>query len=364
MTVSICTRGRAVAAALAGVLLAGCTGEGRGPGQAPPAAPPADSLQTILTHAEASFRDGDFVEAQKAFEQAVQKDPEQSRATASLATCYLKNRQVKKSRNLLEAYLSRHPDDTAALLVQARTLIRMGDLEGAADSLRRVLRTNPDLVMAHYNLGFVAYRSRLYDEAEEHLKRACELKPDLPDAFYTLGLTYLALNRNPEAIASLEKAAQIDPRHVGARFNLANAYARAGRMKDAEKQQAVYADLSGHSKSQKERSTQIKVSSVKAIQFMLDRKYPEALQEYQALAVRFPDDASIYSEIGKVLILLSRRDEAFVALKKATELDAKLSDPHYLLSGLYRERGDPQSADRELTTFAALETIPEGKSGY
>ena len=126
----------------------------------------------------------------------------------------------------------------------------------------------------------------------------------------------------------------------------------------------MYADLSGHSKSQKERETQIKASSVKAIQLLLDKKYPEALREYRDLSSRFPDDASIYSEIGRILILLSQRDEAFAALKKAAELDPKLSDPHYLLAGLYRERGDAQAAERELTTFAALETIPEGKSGY
>jgi superkiller protein 3 len=355
---------KAVAAVLVWAAVSGCPGGGPETGPSTAAARPTESLQTILSHAEDTFRDGDYLEAQMAYEQAVQIDPDQSRATVNLATCYLKNRLVRKAQDLLEQFLARHPDDPAARLVQARTLMRVGDLGAAAQALRQVVRTNPELVMAHYNLGFVAYRSRLYDEAEEHLKRACELKPDLPDAYYTLGLTYLALKRYPESIASLEQAVRVDPRHVGARFNLANAYARAGRMQDAEKQQAVYADLSGHSKAQKEKETQIKASSVKAIQFMLDKKYPEALQEYQALSARFPDDASIYSQIGQILIILSRRDEAFAALQKATTLDPKLSDPHYLLSGLYRERGDAQAAERELTTFAALETIPEGKSGY
>jgi len=344
--------------------LAGCTGGGREEGDTAPAPVSSESLQTILTHAEQSFRDGDFMEAQGTYEQALRIDPEASRTIVNLATCYLKNRQVKKAQDLLAGYLGRHPDDPAARLVQARTLMRLGDLEGSAGSLRRVLVTNPDMVMAHYNLGLVAYRSRLYDEAEQHLKRACQLKPDLPDAFYTLGLTSMALNRYPEAIASLERATQIDPKHVGARFNLANAYARAGRLKEAAAQQAIYADLSGRSKSQQERRTQVKASSVKAIQFQLEKKYPEALQEYQALSTRFPDDATIYNEMGQILILLSRRDEALAALRKAVELDPKLSDPHYLLAGLYRERGDAESADRELTTFAALETIPEGKSGY
>ena len=357
-------RACAVVTALLCAGLSGCAGDGRDAGPPAPGAPSAESLQTILAHADAAFRDGDYLEAQNAYEQAVQIDPEQSRATTNLATCYLKNRMVKRAEDRLRTFLARHPEDAVARLVLARVLVRQGELAGAADALREVLRTHPDVVMAHYNLGQVAYRSRLYDEAEEHLKRAVELKPDLPDAHYTLGLTYLALKRYPEAIASLEKAAQVDPKHVGARFNLANAYVRSGRMQEAAKQQAVYAELSGRSKSQQEKEVQIKASSVKAIQYMLDKKYPEALAEYRALAERFPDHAPIYSSMGQLLILLGRRDEAFEALTRATGLDPKLSDPHYLLAGLYRERGDQQAAERELTAFAALEAIPEGKSGY
>ena len=352
------SRGRVLTVALFLVALAGC---GAG---APTGGAPAESLPTVLTHADGSFRDGDYAEAQSAYEQALQIDPEQSRATANLATCYLKNRIVKKAETLLQGFLERHPDDAGARLVLARVYLRQGELGPAADSLREVLRTHPDVVTAHYNLGLIAYRSRLYDEAETHLMRAVALKPDLPDAHYTLGLTYLALNRSTEAIASLEQAVRVDPRHVGARFNLANAYARAGRMKEAEREQAVYADLSGRSKSRQEQDAQIKSSSVKAIQYMLDSKYAEALAEYQELAKRYPDYAPIYSQIGQLQIRLGRRDEAFQALRRAVEIDPKLSDPHYLLSGLYRERGNQQSADRELETFAALEVIPEGKSGY
>jgi len=357
-----CARG--AAAALLCAAVSGCAGGGSDAGRPSPNAPPAESLQTLLTHADASFRDGDYVEAQNAYEQAVQIDPDQSRATANLATCYLKNRAVKKAQDRLQTFLARHPEDAAARLVLARVLVRQGELIGAGGELREILRAHPDLVVAQYNLGHVAYRTGRYDEAEAHLKRAMELKPDLPDAHYTLGLTYLAMRRYPEAIASLERAVRVDPKHVGAHFNLANAYARAGRMQEAAKQQAAYAELSGRSESQKEKETQIKASSVKAIQSMLDKKYPEALAEYRALAARFPDHAPIYSEIGQLLVLLGRRDEAFEALRKATALDPKLSDPHYLLAGLYRERGDVQAAERELTTFAALETIPEGKSGY
>ena len=368
MTAVPCTRGRLT---LLGVLLAATCACGEGDRQAgtggasrPADAPPVESLQTTLQHADSSFRDGDYGEARKAYEQVLQISPGHPQATANLATCYLKDRAVMKAQELLLAYLAGHPDDPAALMVMARARMRQGELGPAADALRQVLKTHPDFVMAHYNLGFVGYRSRRYDEAEAHLKRALELKPDLPDGHYTLGLTYLALGRYPEAIASLERAVAIDPKHVGARFNLANACARAGRMKEAEKHQAIYAEISGRSKAHQEKETQIKTSSVKAIQFQLDKKYPEALAEYQKLAGSYPDHAPLQSEIGQLQIRLGRRDEAFASLRKAVELDPKLSDPHYLLAGLYRERGEAQAADRELELFAALEAIPEGKSGY
>jgi len=359
---SACARSMAVTLLCAAT--SGCSGDDRGTGPTPPGASPSGSLQSILTRADASFRDGDYAEAQVAYEQAGRIDPDQSNATANLGLCYLNNGMVRKAQVLLQAFLARHPEDVPTRLVLARTLLHQGELGPGAAALREVLRTHPDMLMVHYNLGHFAYRSRLYDEAEEHLRFVVERKPDVPDAYYSLGLTYLALKRYPEAIASLEKAVQVDPKHLGARFNLANAYARAGRLQDASKQQAVYAELSGSSRSQQEKEVQISTSSQKAIQYLLDKKYSEALTEYQALVVRFPDHAPIYNEIGQLCIRLGRRDEAFEALKKATGLDPKLSYPHYLLAGLYLERGDQEASDRELTTFAALQTMPEEKSGY
>ncbi|MBI4170052.1 MAG: tetratricopeptide repeat protein [Acidobacteria bacterium] len=339
---------------------------GGGPPGGAPGGPVAsgESLETILSHADAAFRDADYVEAQKTYEEALKAAPDHGPATANLGACYLLNRKVRKARELLQAYLARHPGDADARLVLARVFIRLGDLEAAAGALRAVLRSRPGLLVAHYNLGFVAYRARRYDEAVEHLKASVELKPDLPEAHYKLGLTYLALGRQDEAIASLEKAAAIDPRHVGARFNLANAYARAGRMREAREEQAVYADLSGRSKAQQEKDTQIKASSVRAIRYIQENKYAEALAEYEALARRHPGHAPLHNEIGRLQIRLGQRQQAFESLRKAVSIDARLSEPHYLLAGLYRDMGDAAAADRELEIVATLEAIPEGKSGY
>ncbi|HXH27412.1 MAG TPA: tetratricopeptide repeat protein [Candidatus Polarisedimenticolia bacterium] len=323
-----------------------------------------ESLETILTHARSAYRDGDFGEAQKAFEQALAADPSRTDLVATLATCYLKNRVTNKAEELLTKHLAQHPDDTAALLVLGRVYIRKGQLDDAAKALRSVLDSDPDNLLAHYNLGFIDYRRRRYEEAERHLRRTLELRPEHPEASYTLGLVYLAQNRLDDAIAALQRAIAIDPRHVGAHFNLANALARAGRMKEAEEQQRIYADLSGQGKAAEEVETQIKTSSIKAVRLMLEEKYPEALAEYQQIATRFPDNATLRTRIGMLQLRLGQRDAALQTLRKAVELDPRQGDAHYLLSGLYRETGDEAAAERELRIFATLETIPEGKSGY
>ena len=323
-----------------------------------------ESLPVILQHGERAYREGEFREAQPAFEEILRRDPENRRVVAPLASCYLKTRAIKRANDLLEQWLARHPDDTEARLVQARVYLRLGDYERAGEALRRVLQDRPADLVAHYNLGFIAYRARRYDEAEAHLNEAIRLKPDLPEAYYTLGLTAMALGQIDRAIAALEKASSLNPKHVGARFNLASAYARAGRMADAERQQAAYAELSGRSKAEKERETQIVASSVKAIRLIQEKRYEEALAAYQELARQYPDHAPLLNEVGGLQIRLGRREEAMATLRRAAEIDPRLSGPHYLLSGLYRQMGDAAAADRELEVFATLETIPEGKSGY
>jgi tetratricopeptide (TPR) repeat protein len=323
-----------------------------------------DSIETALQHAESSFKDGDYEEAQVAYEAAIAIQPDHPQAISGLATCYLKTRQVKKAHEMLTGYLARNPQNAGARLVLARALVRQAQFQEAAVELRRVLETDPDNLLAHYNLGFIAYRSREYDTALRHLGRTLELRPDHPEAHYTLGLVFMALGRNDDAVASLERAIAIDPKHVGAHFNLAGAAARAGRMDLAERERKVYAEISGRSKADEERAEQVKAASLKAVEALMAARYEEALAEYQKLLADNLDYAPLYNDIGCVQLKLGRRQAALDSLRRAAELDPKLSEPHYLLSNLYREMGDEAASSRERAIFAALETIPEGKSAY
>jgi len=352
---------RALLLALLVPILAACPGGSGGGGAVVPS---GTSLDVVMTHADSAYREGDYAEAQKAYQEALAIAPENDEIVAKLATCYLQIRVNNQAQDLLTAHLEKRPGDAASRLVLARVYIRKAQFDDAARELERVLQDLPDSLLAQYNLGFMMYRRRNYEAAEKHLLKTIELSPDHPEAHYTLGLVYRAQNRLDESIRELERAVEIDPRHIGARFNLANAYARAGRQEDSRRQQQAYAEISGRGEAAEERNTQIGTSSVKALQLLTTRQYPEALAEYRSLVDRFPDHAPLYNEIGRIQIKLGDHAAALEALRKAMELDPRLSEPHYLLSGLYREQGDEAAAERELGIFATLESIPEGKARY
>ena len=349
------------AALVAGVLALSCAGGSSGENQKVDA---SEALAAALDHGEAAFKDGDYSEAGKAFEEARRLQPDNARAVVAGATCMLKTHQVKGAHDLLADYLSRHGGDVAARLTFARTLLREADFDAAAVELRKVREADPKNLLALYNLGFISYRDGRYDEAEQALRDAIQVRPEHPEAHYTLGLTYLAQGRSADALTEFKETVRLDPNHVGGHFNLAKAAALAGQGDLALSEQKAFASLSGKTKSETERAEQVKAQSLKAVQALMSEDFEAALREYQALLVRYPDHAPLYNDIGRVQLRLGRRDDALASLRRAADLDPRLSEPHYLLATLYRERGDQPAAEKELRTFATLETIPEGKSGY
>src|SRR6185503_8260825 len=244
-----------LAAALIAVLAAGCAGGSSGGKDKVDA---SEALAAALDHGEAAFKDGDYAEAGKAFEEARRLQPDHARAVVAGATCMLKTHQVKGAHDLLSGYLARHPGDVAARLTLARTLLREAYFDAAAGELRKVREADPKNLLALYNLGFISYRDGRYDEAEQALRDAIQVRPEHPEAHYTLGLTYLAQGRNADAVTELKETVRLDPNHVGGHFNLAKAAALSGQGDLALSEQKAFASLSGKTKSETERAEQVK----------------------------------------------------------------------------------------------------------
>ena len=98
---------------------------------------------------------------------------------------------------------------------------------------RQWLRTDPNSVNAHYNLGFgLAQRGR-YQEAVGAYRRALEIEPDYGFAHNNLGNALDKVGKREEAIGHFGKALELDPAYAEAHHNLANVLVEENRLGEA-----------------------------------------------------------------------------------------------------------------------------------
>lgn len=105
-----------------------------------------------------------------------------------------------------------------------------GDLAGAADSLSRAVRIEPERLDARTNLAVALGRLGRASEARHHYDAVLLRRPDDVDALVGRGWTLAAEDRLHEALASYAAALGIDPRRADAHNLAAIAHARAGQL--------------------------------------------------------------------------------------------------------------------------------------
>ncbi len=103
-----------------------------------------------------------------------------------------------------------------------------GDYDAALASFKEAIRLNPDLFLAHFNLGVTYDKKGQLDASTASFKEAIRLKPDHARAHYTLGLLYGKKGQWDASIDSFKEAIRLDPDVASGHFALGEAYANKG----------------------------------------------------------------------------------------------------------------------------------------
>ena len=185
-------------------------------------------------------------------------------------------------------------------------------------------------LQAEIDKGLEALRKRQFEVARAHFAKGLTLAPGNPDLSYLLGAAEIGLNHPEIARQNFEHALSIDPTHersllalgeiqllngeisaaivtlekaflkngAGWRTHLllASAYARAGRMSDAETHAQRAADLA----REKGAGARLLLGEIQ----QAEGKLPEAQRTWRDLAAKFPGDPSA-AEARKKLAALS-----------------------------------------------------------
>ena len=179
-------------------------------------------------------------------------------------------------------------------------------------------------------LGFLTWRQvKVWRDSETLWRYALSLDPDLSVAHADLGDVLFERGQASEAIAQYESALAADPSLAGVHNNLGYALAGQGKIDEAIVQYNLALDAepglgSAHNNL--------------ALALAGQGKYDEAVRHFEAALRAQPDRASTHYSLGVVLLGRGRDDDAIAHFRRALELDPGLSAARARL-GLALRRG-------------------------
>ncbi|MBZ0114661.1 MAG: tetratricopeptide repeat protein [Thermoanaerobaculia bacterium] len=178
-------------------------------------------------------------EAIQAFQKAAQIAPDDPSIVSNLASSFIRAEKWLEAVSLLIDVTERNPVDGLSWLNLALAQRGMGNIEGARESLSRVMALDPE------NRDHLASQASTYLAVIEHdagnmpatiaaANKAVNLDPQNLDAWVYLGLAQLASDDATGALASFERALTIAPTRPELHNNVGTARMETGDYEGAE----------------------------------------------------------------------------------------------------------------------------------
>ncbi|MDZ8109260.1 MAG: tetratricopeptide repeat protein [Nostoc sp. DedQUE12a] len=139
------------------------------------------------------------------------------------------HRQTQK----LAQFSDQGPSERSQILQQANALYNQGDMKGAEENLRKLIKQFPKDAFGHFQLGNVLFRQKKSDEAISAYREAIRLQSKYALAYNAIGMVYASESRWQEAITEYQKALEINPNYAEAMTNFALAMWQTNKQDEA-----------------------------------------------------------------------------------------------------------------------------------
>lgn len=190
----------------------------------------------------------------------------------TLASAYIRTKQLARAKDLVEGPLSRS-DSPQAHLISGSYFLATGEYRQSLEHLKRAHQLNPDLpdlgttladayaltgsqdlavqmfekelkanpmdFTANAFLGWLYLEAHQNQQAALYLKRARQVKPDDADLLFQVARLARAEGNHQEAASLLEKVIAAKPDYTPAHVLLAQTYIKLKRVQDAARERAV-----------------------------------------------------------------------------------------------------------------------------
>jgi tetratricopeptide (TPR) repeat protein len=288
------------------------------------------------------LRQRDYKKAAETLEKGLKLDPKMSSAVALLGIARYEMGDYLGARRSLEAVLKANPKDDNAELYLANDLIKLGELNPAADHLRQLSQRQPANQEIWYLLGKVHMKL-----SEQALSKLNEIDPNSVWVHEISGEIMEGMKNFDGALIEYKKAVEMAPQQSGTHYALGNAYWSL-RMWDAATEQ-FKAELVNDPTNC---LAQWKIGNIVLEQHA---DSGEALADIQKALEICPSLVQARIDRARALMNLDRHAEAVKDLEAAVKADPAEAATHFLLAQSYRALGKTQEAQAEMQLFSKLE---------
>jgi tetratricopeptide (TPR) repeat protein len=254
------------------------------------------------------------------------------------------------TESLLNRYLKDHADSWRAHYDLGYVQFRTHKIGSSIRELSRSLELNPQNAEAHKILGLACSIIGRYDLAEVELIQAARLKPESAEIQYFLARTYYMRGVYPLAKSEFETTIRLNPSYVKAYSNLGITMEALGDNDAAVKNYKMAIQLQDRQKQRSE-WPYIYLSA-----FYNHQKNANQALEYarKAMAINSSSD-TVYFEMAKAYRTQGEWQKAADTLRSAIAINSQVPDYYYVLGLMLRKLGNERESEKALTKYGQLQ---------
>lgn len=172
-------------------------------------------------------------EAMKAFDKAIEIDPNYAQAYVGRAAIYNDWEQYDKALKESEQAIKLAPNLAWGFNNRGAAHTGLMNYQAAIQDLNKAMVLAPKFAWPYCNRSWTHWRMKKYQQALEDANKAIELDPKLSYAYFNRGKALVSLNHLQEAIKDLDKTIELNPTFSWAFFWRGHALLRTDKTEKA-----------------------------------------------------------------------------------------------------------------------------------
>src|SRR5579863_992517 len=268
-------------------------------------------LVVCLTESALAQSTGETVRHHKVVEQDSSFPPELTQAESAI-----EKHDYATAEPLLKKVVDADPGNFQAWFDLGFVSNALGNTQESVAAYRKSVTAKPDVFESNLNLGLMLAKTGQPD-AEQFLRAASTLKPtanvDEGHARAWLSLAHVLENSKPdEAVEAYKQAAALDPKNTEPYLSAGLLMEKENRFADAEQQYKQVLTIDPNSSDALTGMANI---------YMRGQRYADADPILRKLIAMHPEDASARMQLGRILLISGKNDDAIAELQAALKLD-------------------------------------------